>query len=274
MVFSKDKMKMTHDLLSAEEEKNLLDLYKSNKDKSAKDKLVLSNLRLVASIVNRFSDKNELFNEGCCGLIEAIDRFDSTKGQRLSTYATYWIKAYCYDWLLSNHRMVKMPVSTEKKKIFFGLNKARQQLENQGIEPTNYMLAMQMGVTEDDVSEVAVRMKPDVWLDRPIGSAGYGSSDDDVTLGDLLEGGERTEDIIMEMERSKKIKSFMEEFKQALTHNEKIILYERIFKEKKLHEVGDYLGLSRERVRQIEAKLIQKLTTAAHSKHIDKALYE
>lgn len=258
---------MNHVILSKQEEEELLKQYHTNKDVKAKEKLILSNLRLVRSITNRFSNRNELFSEGCCGLIEAIDRYSLKKGGRLATYAIYWIKAYCFEYLINNHRMVKMATSTEKKKVFFGIGKARRQLEQQGITPTTYMLAMELGASESDVEEVSSRMMKDVWIDRSIGD-----EDDSITLGDVLPSGSDVEDEIFQNEKNEKIKSFMKDFKSSLSRDEEIILNERILKERKLHEVGDYLKCSKERVRQLENHILSRLVDVAVAKGIDKSL--
>ncbi len=242
-------IRLDHPLLSEEEERNLL--FKKD-DPISREKLILSNMKLVKKIVKRFPNNPDVFNEGIVGLIEAIDKFDVSEGTKLSTYATYWIKCRCFEWVLNNNRMLKMPGNMDKKKIFFQIGKAKSEIQKDGEEDTVANLADRMIVNEKDVEEMMTRMQHDVWLDRPIGG-----EEDGVTLGDVLEG-IRVEEQIINNQKSRILHSYIKLFKEKLNHNEQFVLKERIFNEKKLRDVGESLSLTTERVRQIEEQVRNK----------------
>lgn len=250
---------MGHSLLSKEEEVELLS---NRQDPKAREKLILSNLRLVKKITRKFSQSPDIFNEGVVGLIEAIDRFRPEEGTRLSTYAIHWIRCRCFDWILGNYSIIKMPVATDKKKIFFQIGRARDALLKAGKEASVEALALKMGVKENEVEEMLIRMKQDVWLDRPIGS-----EDDSVTLGDLLKG-PSIEEQILSAEKEDISHSITFEFSQTLNPKEQIVLDERILQEKILKDVASELNLTSERVRQIEESVRSKLVLFLNKKRL------
>jgi len=249
-------------LLTREEERELAALVHDRGDPEAAQKLVLSNLRLVVKIAMDYqrvwTNLLDLIQEGNIGLLQAVKRFDPQRGVKLSSYSAYWIRAYILKYLIDNIRMVRVGASRAERKLFFRLNRAKRELESAGFAPETHLLAESLDVKEHEVEDMERRLaQSDLSLDMPVHDEA-GSA----TFGDLLEGsGESAETVVGDQRMHETFRAHVDRFSQDLDKRETRILRERILAEepRTLQELGDEFGLTRERVRQIEKKLVGRL---------------
>ncbi|MBJ95362.1 MAG: RNA polymerase subunit sigma-70 [Rickettsiales bacterium] len=251
-----------YDLLTVEEEVDLASRYQQHGDPEAAYKLVTANLRLVAKIAFKYRRyyKNvlDLIQEGNIGLMKAVQKFDPNRGVRLSTYARYWIQAYVMYFLLANHRIVKVGTTQAKRKLFYNLNKETRRLKQMGFDPTPDRIAENLDVEVKDVIEMQQRLgSPDASLDQPIGQ------EDDRTLGQTIPSSSPDLDVqVGEAEMMNLVSASMRSFGKTIDKpRELVIWHERLMAEEPLtlEEVGQRFGVTRERVRQIEARMKQRL---------------
>jgi RNA polymerase sigma-32 factor len=251
-----------YDLLTVEEEVDLAERYQDHGDPEAAYKLVTANLRLVAKIAFKYRRyyKNvlDLIQEGNIGLMKAVQKFDPKRGVRLSTYARYWIQAYVMYFLLANHRIVKVGTTQAKRKLFYNLNKETRRLRELGFDPTPQRIAESLDVDVKDVIEMKQRLgSPDASLDAPVGH------DDDRTLGQTIPAhGPEPDELVGEAEMMHLVTGAMRSFAETIENErEKVIWHDRLMSEDPLtlEQVGQQFGVTRERVRQIEARLKQRL---------------
>jgi len=249
-------------LLSREEEEATAKAYYETKDPKLAYKLVVSNLRLVVKIAlefQKFWSYNflDLIQEGNLGLIQAVKKFDPYKGVKFSYYASFWIKAYILKYIMDNWKLVKMGTTQAQRKLFYRLRKEKERLAALGFEPTAKAIAESLGVKEKEVEEMEMRMSQmDVSLDVPI------ASDSEDTLGNFLKDTRPTpEEQYAREEVLTKFKKLLKEFSNQLTGKDYVVFHERLLTEepKTLNELSQKLGISKERIRQIEEKLIKKL---------------
>jgi RNA polymerase sigma-32 factor len=251
-----------HPLLSREEERELALQVHENKDPEAAERLVLSNLRLVVKIAKDYrrvwTNLLDLIQEGNIGLLQAVRRFDPHRGVKLSSYASYWIRAYILKYLIDNIRLVRVGSSRAERKLFFQLNRARKELESAGFAVEPKLLAEHLDVEEQDVIDLEHRLsQSDVSLDAPARPDSESS-----TLGEILPTeGDSVEQIVSQERARATFREYIDRFSVELDEREQRILRERILAEepRTLREIGDDFGLTRERVRQIEAKLVARL---------------
>lgn len=248
-------------LLSREEEHELAVKYVTENDLSAAYRLVTSNLRLVVKIAYEYRRAAfnilDLIQEGNVGLMHAVRKYDPFKGVKLSTYAAWWIRAYILRFIMDNWRMVKLGTTEAQRKLFFNLRKEQQKLAAEGFAVGPKLLAERLGVTEEEVVEMDRRLSGDeVWLDAPVGEDGERS------FGEHLPAPHRRADDALEEEQIKAaLREEMEAFAQTLDERERFIFEKRLTSDEPmtLQEIGDSFGISRERARQIEAKLVKGL---------------
>jgi RNA polymerase sigma-32 factor len=249
-------------LLTPEEEHDLAVSLQDDLDQDAAYKLVTANLRLVAKIAFKYRRfyKNvlDLIQEGNIGLMKAVQKFDPYRGVRLSTYARYWIQAYIMYFLLANHRMVKVGTTQAKRKLFYNLTKETKRLRDLGFDPTPQRIADSLHVDVKDVIEMKQRLaSPDASLDAPMGA------EDDRTRGDMLPAhGPQTDIEVENREMLHMVAGAMRAFGESLENEREVVLWtERLMTEspETLEQIGDRFGVTRERARQIEAKLKKKL---------------
>jgi len=254
---------MKFPVLSPEEELELAKRVKYKKDKEAALKLVTSHLRLVVKIAMEFQRKwmqnlLELIQEGNIGLLKAVEKFDPEKGIKFSYYASFWIKAYILKFIMDNWRLVKIGTTQNQRKLFYNLNKERQELQKLGVKPDVEILSERLDVDEKEVIEMAQRMAhQDMSLDTP-----FGSEDSNVTHLDMVPALEASiEERFAKQEISEHLKKKIKEIEPKLNEKEKDILYLRLLASNPLtlRELGEKYGITRERVRQIENRLLQKL---------------
>jgi RNA polymerase sigma-32 factor len=257
-----------HPLLTREEEHELAVRYARTGDVEAAYKLVASNLRLVVKIAHEYRRSAfnllDLVQEGNMGLMQAVKKYDPFKGVKLSSYAAWWIRAYIIRFVMENWRMVKLGTTQAQRKLFFNLAKEREKLLARGIEPTPRLLAKNLSVEEKEVEEMSARMAADdLSLDAPVRA---GDGDARQTQLDRLEahGADPGEALGDEQLRGL-FRQKLEAFAATLTdEKERYIFEHRLLppdgvEPLTLQQVGDHFRLTRERARQIEAKLTGRL---------------
>jgi RNA polymerase sigma-32 factor len=250
-------------LLTKQEEHDLAIKYFEQGDLDAARRLVTSNLRLVVKIAYDYRQayKNilDLVQEGNIGLMQAVKKYDPYKGVKLSSYAAWWIRAYILRYILNNHRLVKVGTTQAQRKLFFNLQKEKSRLSAMGIEPTAELIAERLNVPERDVVSMDMRLAAgDASLDAPVGTSDGRS----VARVELLPGrGQQVDEVLADAELGDQFTTKIQEFGTTLEGKEATIFKERLVAEdpKTLQALGDDFGVSRERVRQIEKRLLQKL---------------
>ena len=247
--------------LSLEEERALARRFKEKGDLDAVTQLILSHLRLSASIAMEYKrlpfNTMDLIQEGNVGLMHAVKKYDLDKHVRVSTYAAWWIRAYILKYILQNWRLVRIGTTEAQKKLFFRLSKERERLEKRGEIVTPKLLADHLNVKEKEVVEMTQRLEsPEASLDAQMGP------ESDATLGHLLPSGQEGADKSLERKQIKVLfQSKLKAFSKTINAREAEILSERILSEKPktLEDLAKKYQVSKERIRQVEAKLIQKL---------------
>ena len=252
-----------HPLLTREEEYELAKLWVENGDAAAGRKLVTSNLRLVVKIANEYrrgyQNLLDLVQEGNVGLVKAVQKFDPYRGVKLSTYAGWWIRAYILKYVLDTWRMVRVGTTQNQRKLFFNLNKQRDALRAAGIEPTAEQIAKALDVSEDEVVEMQKRLAaPDQSLDAPLND----SDDSTRSRLDFVEDrGAGPEDSVGSAQFMDLLKDKLRRFGSTLSGRELEIFQERLVNDEPitLQELGDRWGVSRERARQLEKRMVLRL---------------
>lgn len=252
-------------LLDLEEEFRLAKKLIDDGDLNAAKLLVQSNLRLVVKIAMEYRAAHgnlmDLIQEGNIGLMKAVSKFDPARGVRLGYYASWWIRSYILKYILDNFRLVKVGTTAAQKKLFYHLMREKERLEAQGLVAAPKLLAQKLDVSEKEVIEMEQRLLQhgaESSLDAPIKSR----EDSKKTKGDLMPDERELADESLEREELLQIlKMKLPSFQKGLDEREKKILKERLLSEvpKTLQEIADKYGLTRERARQIEAKVISKL---------------
>ncbi|MEK6605647.1 MAG: sigma-70 family RNA polymerase sigma factor, partial [Nitrospirota bacterium] len=160
--------------LTKEEELHLFNDFQVTGNRESAVKLIVSNLRVAVTIAAEYlhsgADYLDLIQEGNVGLMQAIKKFDPTKGSRFHSYAAWWVRAYILRYLLNTYRMVKIGTTQDQRKLFYNLNKEKRKLEREGFAPDTKMLADRLHVRERDVIEMGQRLGSwDLSLDAPMG---------------------------------------------------------------------------------------------------------
>jgi RNA polymerase sigma-32 factor len=248
-------------LLTLEEEQVLTRQYYKTHDQELGRRLVLSNLRLVVKIAMEyyykvFCNLTDLVQEGNLGLVMAVQKFDPAKGIRFPSYAQFWIRAYMLKYLLNTYSMVKVGTTRRQKKVFYNLNKAREAIEQLGIKAEPKLLAEYLNVKDKDIMIVDSRMQNrDVSLDAPAGEEGK------QTLQDTIIMEPRFEKEVESRDMESRVKDKLAEFQATLNEKEKYIWECRLLAENKmtLEELAVQFHISKERVRQLEERMIKNL---------------
>ena len=251
-----------HPPISREEEHALAVRWVEEGDVAAARKLVLSNLRLVVKIAMEYrrawTNVLDLIQEGNLGLVQAAQRFDPYRGVKLSSYAAYWIRAFILKYLLDNIRIVRLGKTRAQRKLFFRLNKEKRALEAKGFQVEPKLLAERLNVSEEDVRDMEERLaQGDLSLNAPARR-----DEGPHEIGDFIASDTATaESNVTEADMRRVFLEKVQAFEKTLDERERRIVDARLLAEepKTLQELGAEFGVSRERVRQLEARLIEKL---------------
>ncbi len=248
-------------LMTIEEERSTATKAYENNDLSARNKLVTANLRLVVKIAmeyrRAYAQILDLIQEGNAGLVQAVNRFNPYRGVKLSTYSAWWIRAYILKFLMDNKSLVRMGTTDAQRKLFFRLRSEAEKMYALTQRFDAHLLAENIGVKESDVIEMQQRLtKNDVSLDAPVGA------DNDTRGIDNLSANFESPDVGIEREQVLKIlRREMVGVEKELNERDAYIFKFRILAEDPvtLQDVGEKFGITRERARQLEARVLKKI---------------
>ena len=252
-------------ILEKDEEFFLINDWRDNKTPKSLQKILNSYLRLAISYARKYSSYglpvDDLIHEGVLGIMHALEKFDTSKDFRLSTYASWWIRASIQDYILKNWSVVRTGSTASQKALFFNLKKIKQQIndvsrEFMGQEEVNKVSKM-LNVKSIDVQNMESRLTGgDMHLNQKVDN----ESDNDL-MSLLADDRENPEETYEDFNDKKIKKDFINKAIETLNEREKTIIRLRKFREKSitLDELGQKLKISKERVRQIETKALEKL---------------
>lgn len=254
-----------HRLLSAAEEHAFAVSWQKSGDGVALARLVESQLALVAKIASAYRAKTgcdatteDLYSAGCEGLVIAARTFDPERGTRLSTHASHWIKAKISSEALATRGPVRFGTTRDSRKVYFNLGRARRSIEDRGGNATPTAIARELGVDEGLVADMIPRVsRKDVWLDAPTGGVERG----------LVCSDETPEEAVARAEGEAAKTSAIERALGRLSERERAIVRLRHLAERRatLTQLSARLGVSRERVRQLEAHALGELKRVMHA---------
>ena len=247
-------------LLSREEEMELGRRWRDLKDRAAAYRLVVSNLRLVVKIAfeyqRAYANLLDLIQEGNLGLMQAVNKFDPYREVKLSSYASWWIRAYILKSIIDNWSLVKIGTTQAQRKLFFRLKKEKRRLEAMGFDPGPKLLAGALDVRKEEVTQMEQRLEGrDLSLNAPL------QEDTRQTYLDMLPAGDPLEERVADIQFKEVFNRKIEEFSLTLNGKEGFLLKNRLLAENSLtlQSAGDQLQVSRERARQIEQRVLEKL---------------
>jgi RNA polymerase sigma-32 factor len=260
-------------LMTREEEHTVAVRFCKQHEPALAARLITANLRLVVKIAQEYrrAHRNilDLIQEGNIGLIHAVQKYDPYRGVKLSSYASWWIRAYILKFILANWRLVKVGTTQAQRKLFFNLRKEREKLEKQGYEVEAKHLAAALDVSEQEVVEMERRLNAsETSLDAPMRSDEQG----DRTQGDFVRAAPALRpDVQVEAgEFGAILKEKLHAFGDTLRDRDLEIFRDRLLNDEPatLVQIAERFGVTRERVRQIEAKALRKLRHPSRSKKL------
>lgn len=253
-------------LMTPEEEREVALRAFEDGDVSAKQRLVTANLRLVVKIAmeyrRAYSQILDLIQEGNAGLVQAVHRFNPYRGVKLSTYSAWWIRAYILKFLMDNKSLVRMGTTDAQRKLFFRLRSEAERLYAQTQRFDARLLAENIGVKESDVVEMQQRLtKHDVSLDSPLSEDGDARQVDTLVESPTAAHFEPAD---ANVERNQLLRILRDEIRgieEELSERDLFIFRHRILADDPitLHDVGVKFGITRERARQLEARVMKKI---------------
>lgn len=251
-------------VLSAEEEYMLANRFRDHGDLTAAKKLISAHLRLAAKVAFSYRfyglPLEDLISEANIGLMQAVKRFEPDKGNRLSTYAVWWIKAAVNEFILKSWSLVRIGTIAAQKRLFYNLRKIKARLGLYGDSSLDAdsikEISQDLNVSEEDVTAMDMRLNGDVSLNTPVFDDGYAERQD------FLTDETNIEDDLADRQESNIRLQLLAQAMNKLNEREKIIVQARRLSENPdtLDALGERLGISRERVRQIENRAIEKMT--------------
>lgn len=260
--------------LEQNEEYLLAKRLKEEQDVFAAQKLVESHLKLVVKIALTFKNYGlpvvDLISEGNIGLMQAVKKFDVDKGFRLSTYAIWWIRASIQEFILRSWSLVKIGTTAAQKKLFFNLGKLKRKIlstEGRDLQHSDYKtIANELNVSEEDVIEMDNRLKQDRYLDEPLKN-----DNDEISLIDIIpESRASQETMLIASQEVKNRRNLLYTALSKLNEREQYIINTRKLSEEPLtlEDLSKHFNISKERVRQIEEKALEKLTSLVISNSV------
>ena len=257
------KQLRSYPLLSREEEHDLAVTFRRTGNLSVAARLVTANLRLVVKLAREHSNAHisllDLIQEGNLGLITAVQKFDPDRGVKLSSYAAWWIRAFILKFTLSNCRLVRIGTTQVQRKLFFNLGHQRAKLEQSGGHADTKELAASLDVPESQVIEMEIRLGEETRLDAPVRGATGGKG----LLGDFVPAPEdqRPDAQMEEGQFRALLRSKLHSFESSLDHRDRDIFQRRLLTDEPVTavEIAQDFGISRERVRQLEGRLLGRL---------------
>jgi RNA polymerase sigma-32 factor len=270
------KAAMAAPFLERDEERLLAVRWKSDGDQAALHRLTAAHMRLVIALAARFRhyglSSSDLIQEGHVGLLEAAARFEPEREVRFSTYATWWVRASIQDYILRNWSIVRGGTSSAQKALFFNLRRLRARLAQQGRTQGNLaamsMIAQAIGVSRADVEMMDARLSgPDVSLNAPLTDTEAGGSAERVEF--LVDDKPLPDQTVGETIDSDRRVNWLKEALAVLSDRELRIVQARRLSDDTttLEDLGERLGISKERVRQIENRALEKLRRALTNRH-------
>ncbi len=259
----------TYPMISHSEETDLALKFQAG-DAAAGERIALAHLRLVVAKARGFAGYklsfDDLIVEGNLGLMEALKRFEPARQFRFATYAMWWVSSYMQAYIVANRALIGIGSSRLRKQMFFNLNRAKESLMrlHQGRLPPDYaqILARQFGVSDSVVHSVENTLSGEVSLDLRVSN----TDDDSPTLSDLIvDGDPDPESVVIDSDDRDRRIGILNRALTVLNSRELYVLTSRRLQEKEatLHTLAGELGISRERVRQIEVAAMKKVTQAA-----------
>jgi RNA polymerase sigma-32 factor len=249
-----------HSLLGKGEEAEIAERAHRYKNREAVDRLITSNLRLVVKIALEYHnpryDLLDLIQQGNEGLVRAARKFNPYKGTKFSTYASFWIKAYVLKHFMDSWSLVKVGTTQNQRRLFYQLSREKKRLLAQGVEPLPRLVAEALGVKTRDVESMEKRLfAGDVSLDSPLHDEG------DETVMNTITTGDDVEETVADREEKEILKQIVSEFRQTLNEKEVHIFDRRILSEEPatLQDIATQYGISRERVRQLECRVVKRV---------------
>jgi RNA polymerase sigma-32 factor len=251
-----------HKLLDRDQERALAQQFRLRNDQEALSKLIKGNLRLVVKIAKGFWIGNgtsfrDIVQEGNVGLVKAARKYDPMKKTKFSHYAGYWIKAYIYKHLMNNYRSVRIGKTQSQRKLYYNLKKIKARLIQEGVEPTPGEISRRLKVPQKDVFELQQHLEhPEISLNAPVRGRN-GSEKIDM----LAASSSSVEEKYETQQLRKLVRENSRQFKKQLNRREKEIFDRRILSSRPetLKTLGDKYGVSRERIRQVESRIIERL---------------
>lgn len=251
----------SYPVLTREEETILALRYRDLSDENSAQRLVTSNLRFVIKVALGYRNYGvklmDLIQEGNIGLMKAVERFDPDKGYRLISYAIWWIKAYIQNYIIRSWSLVKMGTTQAQRKLFYRISDLPEFRDLDDHMENVANLAHKIHVTEDEVIDMAARLKAhDLSLDDLIGDSSRDSFADT-----LRDDAPDQEEMLSSLEEQEGLRAWANDALESLNPREKYIVENRVLSEDPvtLKELGRHFGITRERARQIERAALEKL---------------
>ena len=259
--------------LTLEEEMDLARRYHERGDPEAARQLVQAHLRLVVKIAMEYRRSYfnilDLIQEGSVGLLHAVKKFDPSKGARLSYYASLWIRSYILKYILDNFRPIKIGTTKDQRKLFFNLMREKQKIEAMGYVADSKTLSERLKVKVKTIEEMQRRLTtPEYALEGPAGKG-----EESILMDFIPMDEESVEETVAKQETKDILKETLGKFVKDLNKRDQAILQQRLLSDLPitLQEIADEYGITKERVRQLESRLLDKLRDFLKEAGVDKS---